>query len=215
MSATTTAAIAASIAQVTVGTIRTWCRTGVITATKAGGHWIVDLPSLTARIVIGQHKAALTGRARYRVERQGEAFVVVDTRPAGTEPRMELHGRHSTRRAAEAVAAFCACTPPAYALVFSASRLSDFPRVSVQGGFFGEIEHLQQGWFSTLDTPELWLKPAVWAVHEHAAGWADRRAASAARLAARKAEWARQAAEEARNPQEPEDPTYTPIFYDF
>lgn len=52
---------AATQAHVTTATIRTWCRNGVITATKAAGRWIVDAASLARRIAIGAmrtHKPA-------------------------------------------------------------------------------------------------------------------------------------------------------------
>lgn len=47
---TTSAALQANV---TTDTIRTWCRRGVITATKQAGRWIVDTASLAARIAIG------------------------------------------------------------------------------------------------------------------------------------------------------------------
>lgn len=47
---------AATQAHVTVATIRTWCRNGVITATKQAGRWIIDTASLAARIAIGALK---------------------------------------------------------------------------------------------------------------------------------------------------------------
>lgn len=49
-------AAAALQAGVTVGTIRTWCRNGVITAVKAFGRWIIDTTSLTRRIAIAAYK---------------------------------------------------------------------------------------------------------------------------------------------------------------
>jgi len=48
---------AATEARVTVATIRTWCRNGVITATKQAGRWIIDTASLAARIAIGAMRA--------------------------------------------------------------------------------------------------------------------------------------------------------------
>lgn len=42
------AATAASKSRVTVDTIRTWCRRGVITATKTAGRWDIDQNSLRA-----------------------------------------------------------------------------------------------------------------------------------------------------------------------
>lgn len=47
---------AATEAQVTIATIRTWCRRGVIAATKTAGRWIIDTASLTHRIAIGAMK---------------------------------------------------------------------------------------------------------------------------------------------------------------
>ncbi|MCF0086667.1 MULTISPECIES: helix-turn-helix domain-containing protein [unclassified Streptomyces] len=47
---------AATEARVTVATIRTWCRNGVVTATKQAGRWIIDSASLAARIAIGALK---------------------------------------------------------------------------------------------------------------------------------------------------------------
>ena len=47
---------AAAEAKVTVATIRTWCRAGVIAATKAAGRWVIDTASLAARIAIGKMK---------------------------------------------------------------------------------------------------------------------------------------------------------------
>jgi hypothetical protein len=49
-------ATAAIEAKVTVTTIRTWCRAGVIAATKTAGRWIIDTASLARRIAIGAMK---------------------------------------------------------------------------------------------------------------------------------------------------------------
>ncbi len=57
---------AATQANVTAATIRTWCRTGVITAAKAAGRWFIDAASLAHRITIGKMKAARTALARSR-----------------------------------------------------------------------------------------------------------------------------------------------------
>ena len=48
---------AATQANVTVDTIRTWCRKGVIAATKTAGRWIIDAASLARRIAIGARRA--------------------------------------------------------------------------------------------------------------------------------------------------------------
>lgn len=52
----TTTTAAATQANVTVATIRTWCRNGVITATKTAGRWVIDSVSLAARVAIGAWK---------------------------------------------------------------------------------------------------------------------------------------------------------------
>lgn len=44
---------AAAQANVTVATIRTWCRRGVVAATKQAGRWVIDAASLVRRIEIG------------------------------------------------------------------------------------------------------------------------------------------------------------------
>jgi hypothetical protein len=49
MTAITTTS-AATQAGVTVDTIRTWCRTGAITAIKQAGRWLIDATSLAYRI---------------------------------------------------------------------------------------------------------------------------------------------------------------------
>lgn len=49
---------AATEARVTTATIRTWCRRGVIAATKTAGKWVIDVASLARRIAIGTRKAA-------------------------------------------------------------------------------------------------------------------------------------------------------------
>ncbi|MBL3664477.1 helix-turn-helix domain-containing protein [Streptomyces sp. M2CJ-2] len=47
---------AATQANVTVATVRTWCRRGVVTAAKVAGRWVIDNVSLAARIAIGAMK---------------------------------------------------------------------------------------------------------------------------------------------------------------
>lgn len=51
---------AATEAHVTVATIRTWCRRGVLAAVKTAGRWIIDTASLARRIAIGQWRTAVT-----------------------------------------------------------------------------------------------------------------------------------------------------------
>lgn len=49
-------ATAASIAGVSTSTIRTWCRTGAVAATKSGRAWRIDPNSLQRRIALGIRK---------------------------------------------------------------------------------------------------------------------------------------------------------------
>jgi len=51
---TTAAAIQA---QVSMPTIRTWCRRGAVAAVKQAGRWVIDTASLAARIAIGAMRA--------------------------------------------------------------------------------------------------------------------------------------------------------------
>lgn len=51
---TITATAAATRAGVTVGTIRTWCRKGVVAAIKNAGRWVIDTASLAHRISLGK-----------------------------------------------------------------------------------------------------------------------------------------------------------------
>ncbi|WP_086732874.1 hypothetical protein [Streptomyces glaucescens] len=47
---------AAAQANVTVATIRTWCRIGAVAAVKQAGRWIIDTASLARRITIGARR---------------------------------------------------------------------------------------------------------------------------------------------------------------
>lgn len=70
---------AATEANVTVATIRTWCRRGVITAIKQAGRWIIDTASLAARIAIG----AMRARKQATVLDLSAATIKTRTRPTG------------------------------------------------------------------------------------------------------------------------------------
>lgn len=48
---------AALQANVTVATIRAWCRRGAIAASKTAGRWVIDSVSLAARIAIATMRA--------------------------------------------------------------------------------------------------------------------------------------------------------------
>jgi hypothetical protein len=56
MTSTITTTEAATQAGVTINTIRTWARHGIIAATKQAGRWIIDTASLARRITIGKMK---------------------------------------------------------------------------------------------------------------------------------------------------------------
>ncbi|PBC72310.1 MULTISPECIES: hypothetical protein [unclassified Streptomyces] len=59
---------AALEAHVTVATIRTWCRKGVVAATKQAGRWIIDTASLAHRITIGALKRPAKKAVAFTIE---------------------------------------------------------------------------------------------------------------------------------------------------
>lgn len=73
---TTAAAIQANV---TVATIRAWCRNSIITAVKQAGRWVIDAASLAHRITI----AALKARKEARMDR---ATFETETRNLGFTP---------------------------------------------------------------------------------------------------------------------------------
>jgi len=54
---TITTTAAATQAGVTIATVRTWARHGIIAATKQAGRWVIDTASLAHRIAIGARRA--------------------------------------------------------------------------------------------------------------------------------------------------------------
>jgi hypothetical protein len=76
-------AAAATQAHVTVATIRTWCRHGVVAAIKTAGRWFIDTASLAARIAIGAMRARKQARmtldltAAYTADLPGEGPVTI------------------------------------------------------------------------------------------------------------------------------------------
>ncbi|MFD7615817.1 hypothetical protein [Streptomyces sp. NPDC059802] len=82
-----TAAEAAAQADVTVATIRAWCRRNIVAAAKVAGRWVIDNVSLAHRIAIGARRARkqapvirLERSANWRAGRHG--YVI--TGPADT-----------------------------------------------------------------------------------------------------------------------------------
>lgn len=59
---------AATAAQVSTTTIRTWCRTGAVAAVKQAGRWVIDSASLYSRIALLKVQRTgrnwITGKAR-------------------------------------------------------------------------------------------------------------------------------------------------------
>ena len=80
---------AATEANVTVATIRTWCRRGVVTAIKQAGRWIIDTASLAHRIAIGAMRTRKqpsmdlsAATIKTRVRPTGETITRVTNLPA-------------------------------------------------------------------------------------------------------------------------------------
>lgn len=72
-------AAAATQANVTVATIRTWCRKGAVAAIKQAGRWIINTASLAHRIAIDARRA----RKQAPVVDLSNAFIKARTRPTG------------------------------------------------------------------------------------------------------------------------------------
>jgi hypothetical protein len=64
-------AAAALEAQVTAATIRTWCRRGVIAATKHASRWIIDTASLAHRIAIAAMRTRKAPVTKYPIRVTG------------------------------------------------------------------------------------------------------------------------------------------------
>lgn len=69
MTATTySASAAASLAEVTVDTVRTWARMGAVKATKAGRRWVIDAASLAKRIAMGIRRTKKVTKIEFTTE---------------------------------------------------------------------------------------------------------------------------------------------------
>lgn len=84
MTETLTTREAATLARVTVATIRHWARYGAIRATKKAGRWVIDQDSLQQRI-------SLTGRAPYRVTDYGTAYTITYALAPYPGEQVDLH----------------------------------------------------------------------------------------------------------------------------
>lgn len=68
MIATYSTSAAAEIADVTIDTIRTWCRMGAVRATKVARRWIIDADSLAHRVSLGIRRTNKRSQIVYSVE---------------------------------------------------------------------------------------------------------------------------------------------------
>ncbi|WP_331726270.1 hypothetical protein [Streptomyces sp. NBC_00470] len=133
---------AAAEARVTIATIRTWCRTGAVAATKQSGRWIIEPASLTVRIANGAGKAkAMTHQPMYRVEegsqvlyrksRPAWAIVRTDGTPAGYGPGEDSRiykATFSRQETAELYAKFYENTPAGYYIDTYTPRITSMDR---------------------------------------------------------------------------------------
>lgn len=140
---TTAAAIQANV---TVPTIRTWCRTGAVAAIKQAGRWIIDTASLTARIAIGamraaKGKTAMAEQPMYRIEEgttehygeQRTTFTIVrtDGTPGGYGPGKDsrIHdAQFFSRESAEFYCKFYENTPAGYRIEKTLPRANSMDR---------------------------------------------------------------------------------------
>ncbi|MFB8443616.1 hypothetical protein ACFC7A_31680 [Streptomyces niveus] len=186
---------AAAEANVTVTTIRTWCRNGAVAATKRAGRWVIDNDSLTRRIAIGQRKARMTV-TKYRIEERDivqygqecHVFVIVrtDGTPAGYGPGKDNRitgDPYFTRESAERYMKFYESTPPGYRL----SRKSHSSR-SVQSGYYWLLEgggqddpsDIRHTWDDGREVQGNWPEGTTWLdvlislANRHAAGAPER-----------------------------------------
>ncbi|MFD9004444.1 hypothetical protein ACFV0T_26385 [Streptomyces sp. NPDC059582] len=151
---------AAAEAQVTIATIRAWCRGGVIAATKQAGRWTIDAASLAHRIAIGQRKARVTQPSTYRLE-EGTAvqyreerptwtIVRTDGTPAGFAPGKDSRIWDATffnRQSAEFYANFYENTPAGYSIEKTIPRAGRMDRTTywvVKGSTPGDPNSLSQ-----------------------------------------------------------------------
>lgn len=115
---------AATQAQVTVATIRNWCRNGVVAAAKVAGRWVIDAASLARRIEIGARRMADTTyrieegtTVKYGTERNTWTIVRADGTPAGYGPGKDSRIYDATfysREAAEFYAKLYESTPAGF-----------------------------------------------------------------------------------------------------
>ncbi|MFE7485518.1 hypothetical protein [Streptomyces sp. NPDC057552] len=196
---------AALHANVTAATIRTWCRSRIITATKTAGRWVIDAASLAHRIAIGAMKRPArkeTAIPKYQVEEtikaihreQRTVYTVVrtDGTPAGYGDGKDSRIRdaeYGSRANAEAVAEFYERTPAGYRLAREASSSRSMDRWQgwvASGSIHGDPGTLRMIWRDGQDVHGNWAEGTTWLdilIHH-----ANRHAAEAPARIAEKAE---------------------------
>ncbi|MFF8589999.1 hypothetical protein ACF061_00925 [Streptomyces sp. NPDC015220] len=181
---------AATQAHVTVATIRTWCRRGVITATKTAGQWVIDTASLNHRIAIGQRKARMTATTyriekgttvKYGTEHTTWTITRTDGTPAGYGPGKDSRIYDATfysREAAEFYAKFYENTPAGFRLEKTIPRAGRMDRSTywrITGSTNGDPRDIDQKINADSDPFDTAKADILiqWAT-QHAAGAPDR-----------------------------------------
>ncbi|MFI5752566.1 helix-turn-helix domain-containing protein [Streptomyces sp. NPDC051644] len=92
---TITTAEAATQADVTVATIRTWCRRDVIAAVKQAGRWVIDTASLARRIAIGAMRVRKQATLMIDLDATYTITLIADQGPVTITPKVK---RRTVRR---------------------------------------------------------------------------------------------------------------------
>jgi hypothetical protein len=124
---------AASTAGVTVATVRTWCRKGVVAAAKAGGRWVIDAASLAYRISLGKKASMDKYEITETVKSWGTTYYTVTrtdgtpTEGIGSDSRI-WHASYVQRADAELVCEYLNSTPAEYRITkeqYSGRRIGE------------------------------------------------------------------------------------------
>ncbi|MFE9850287.1 hypothetical protein ACFYPN_15955 [Streptomyces sp. NPDC005576] len=184
---------AARQANVTVATIRTWARNGVIAATKTAGRWIIDTASLAHRITIGTWRKPVTEQPKYRIEeattiqyrREVTVYRVIYTGD-GIEWRTR-HAEFTDRATAELHREFYELTPTCYHIERTVQGAQ--PQWSLTGAPANDPAPLRT--FTTINMANTnQARDLARRANEHAAGTAQRIQDKAERAAIAAAETA-------------------------
>lgn len=188
---TTAAAIQANV---TVPTVRAWCRNGVVDAIKQAGRWIINAASLATRIAIGELKESrMTEQPKYAID-EGTVVRYGSEYPAWTIVRTDGtqagygNGKDNrihdavffTREMAETFAKFYENTPPGYRLE-SASYPARSMRSGrrywlITGGSQEDPASMRHTWDEDTKVADTWPEGTTWLdvlislVNRHAEG---------------------------------------------